>query len=130
MPEISTIQLRANGLDRIPLNKSARITIMVKINTRFVPSDKKRSVIAARRGFRDTLHYTHAIAAIRKQRLDVSLVSQPFYATGSPCTSISLTSTLAGSGKGRRPVQFAQPQKIAVVELSNPATVPIVRGLL
>ncbi len=35
----------------------------------------------------------------------------------------------AKSGRGRRPVQFAQPQKIAVVELSSPATVPIKRAL-
>src|SRR5579863_3051709 len=40
-----------------------------------------------------------------------------FYVTGSPCTSMSLTSMPAASGRGNRSVQFAQPQKIAVVEL-------------
>ena len=32
-------------------------------------------------------------------------------------------------GSGRRPVQFAQVQKIAVLELMAPAQAPIVRGL-
>jgi hypothetical protein len=35
----------------------------------------------------------------------------------------------ATSGRGSFPVQFAQPRKIAVVELNSPATVPIKRGL-
>lgn len=51
------------------------------------------------------------------------------YATGSPCTSRLLLSTPANSGCGSLPAQFAQPQKTAVVELSRPATAPMVRGL-
>src|SRR5437867_1762217 len=41
---------------------------------------------------------------------------------------ISTTSSSA-AGSGRRPVQFAQPQKIAVVELTTPDHAPITRGL-
>ena len=51
------------------------------------------------------------------------------HTTGSPCTSTSLASMPTGSGFGRRPVQLAQPQKIAVAELSTPATAPMSRGL-
>src|ERR1700691_5591773 len=44
-------------------------------------------------------------------------------------TSISSGSTPATAGSGNRPAQFAQPQKIAVVELSSPLQAPMVRGL-
>jgi len=51
------------------------------------------------------------------------------HATGSPCISTSCISTPQASGNGSRPVQFAHPQKMAVDELSKPATTPMVRGL-
>jgi len=47
---------------------------------------------------------------------------------GSPWISISSGSTPSHAGSGNRPVTFAQPQSIAVVELSAPAMVPMVRG--
>ncbi len=52
------------------------------------------------------------------------------YTTGSPCTSISSGSTPARGGSGSLPRQLAHPQKKAVLALSNPATLPIVRGLI
>ena len=51
------------------------------------------------------------------------------YLATSATISVSSTISTTAAGLGNRPVQFAQPQKIAVVELSRPAIVPIVRGL-
>src|ERR1700722_8291400 len=51
------------------------------------------------------------------------------HTTGSPCTSISSGSTPSRAGSGNRPVQLAQSQKKAVLELSRPETTPIDRGL-
>src|ERR1700691_6597957 len=42
---------------------------------------------------------------------------------------MSSGSTPESAGSGSRPVQFAQPQKIAVLELKTPAQAPITRGL-
>ena len=42
--------------------------------------------------------------------------------------NLDLLRLAARSGSGRRPVKWAQPQNIAVVELSAPATAPMVRG--
>src|ERR1700722_12838369 len=42
---------------------------------------------------------------------------------------MSSGSTPESSGSGSRPVQFAQPQKTAVLELKTPAQAPITRGL-
>src|ERR1022692_1107527 len=52
----------------------------------------------------------------------------PPYTVGSPWTSISSGSTPSRAGSGRRPVRWAQPQNIAVVELKTPAMAPMVRG--
>ena len=52
-----------------------------------------------------------------------------FYTAGSAWGAGSGFSWFAKSGRGRRPDQLAQPQKIAVVELNRPATVPMMRGL-
>src|SRR5579863_1162284 len=51
------------------------------------------------------------------------------YTTGSPCTSTSFGSTPSAAGCGRRPVQLAHSQKMAVLELNNPEAAPIMRGL-
>src|ERR1022692_2459129 len=53
----------------------------------------------------------------------------PRYTTGSPCTSTSAGSTPSAAGCGRRPVQLAHNQKMAVLELNSPDTAPIMRGL-
>src|ERR1019366_9546841 len=50
------------------------------------------------------------------------------YTVGSPWTSISSGSTPSRADSGSRPVTWAQPQNIAVVELKAPEIAPMVRG--
>ena len=95
---------------------------------------------SARLGFRAVVMDGHARAFARQAQGDAAadalgragdqhdLAGQGTRLLGSPWTSISSGSTPSRAGSGSRPVKCAQPQNIAVVELSAPATAPMVRG--